>query len=98
LSQPQVLASHELLMLRLREDWKVAVINNGNPYKADYKNGGATTALGDLVRTARDEGSTMSHPEVFAGLRADVTGLARSMPGIHPFLRKSMRRLASRLP
>jgi hypothetical protein len=98
LSPSQLLAVHELLMLRLREDWKVAVIGKGNPYKADYKNRGASTALGDLVRTVCNDGSATSHPEVFAGLRADVTGLADSMPGFHPFLRKSMRRLASRLP
>ena len=40
----------------------------------------------------------MVQPDVYAGLSAEIMTLAGVLPGIHPFLRKYARRLASRLP
>ena len=42
----RVATTRELLMTRLRADWKAAVARNGNPYKFDFRHDGATTALG----------------------------------------------------
>jgi len=94
----RVAATRELLMTRLRADWKAAAARNGNPYKFDFRHDGATTALGDLVQTYRlQEPAVRNHP-VFAGLSGEVLTLAERLPGIHPFLRKYVRRLARELP
>jgi hypothetical protein len=87
-----------LLITRLREDWKVAVAGRNNPYKFDYRHNTATTALGDLVRTFREQEPAVRDHEVFDGLSTEVLALANSLPGIHPFLRKHMRKLARELP
>ena len=94
----RIAAVRELLIQRLREDWKIAAAGWGNPYKRDYKTRTARTALGDLVRTYADSTSSTVRPEVYEGLSDDVIELAARLPGTHPFLRKSMRRLATRLP
>jgi hypothetical protein len=94
----EVAALHDLLLTRLREDWKVAVMRSGNPYKRDRKRQQAETALGDLVQTYRVERHGMASPQVFEGLSYEVVALADTLPGIHPFLRKSMRKLAGELP
>ena len=94
----RVATTRELLMARLRADWKAAVARHGNPYKFDFRQDGATTALGDLVRTYRLQPTAARRHPVFAGLSDDVLGLAERLPGIHPFLRKYMRRLARELP
>jgi hypothetical protein len=90
--------TRELLMTRLRADWKAAVARHGNPYKFDFRHDGATTALGDLVQTYRAQDPTVRRHPVFAGLSNDVMDLAEGLPGIHPFLRKYLRRLARELP
>jgi len=94
----RVATARELLMTRLRADWKAAVARNGNPYKLDYRHDGATTALGDLVQTYRSQDPAARNHPVFAGLSKDVLKLAERLPGIHPFLRKYLRRLARELP
>jgi len=85
-------------MTRLQADWRAAAARNWNPYKFDYRHDGATTALGDLVRTYRLQDPAVRRHPVFAGLSNDVLNLAERLPGIHPFLRKYMRRLARELP
>lgn len=94
----EIEAARDLMLLRLREDWKVAVIARGNPFKADYKRGESRTALGDLVHTYRDRRLDLASPEVFAGLSGEITVLAATLPGAHPQLRKYVRRLATELP
>jgi hypothetical protein len=87
-----------LMLLRLREDWKVAVMGKGNPYKLDFKNGGTSTALGALVQAYLGERETIREPEVFDGMSQQILALSDTLPGAHPFLRKQMRRLAGELP
>jgi len=94
----RVAATRELLIARLQADWKAAVARNGNPYKFDYRHDGATTALGDLVQTYRLQDPAARRHPVFADLSKDVLRLADRLPGIHPFLRKHLRRLARELP
>ena len=94
----RVATARELLMTRLQADWRAAAARNGNPYKFDYRHDGATTALGDLVRTYRQQDPAVRRHPVFAGLSNDVLKLAERLPGIHPFLRKYVRRLARELP
>ncbi len=89
----------ELWVLRLREDWKVAAMGSGNPYRRDLRNGSTETALGGLVQTlASAEQRHARPPAVLAGMSREVLALSRTLPGPHPFLRKSMRRLAVELP
>jgi hypothetical protein len=86
-----------LVLRRMRADWRVAVRGRGNPYKRDLKRNATSTALGDLVRVARLEGAGAVRPEVFSGLGEEIEALAEDLPGTHPFLRKSMRKLARRV-
>ncbi len=97
-SDERIAQARELMLIRLREDWKVAVIRNGNPYKRDFKRGEARTALGDLVQSYRAEQNRMQRHDVFDGMGDEIQVLTASWPGIHPFLRKYARRLAARLP
>ena len=94
----RVAALRQLLVTRLREDWKVAVMRNGNPYKFDFRNGATTTALGDLVRTYQRQLPDTRQHQIFAGLSQDVLILSNRLPGIHPFLRSYVRKLARELP
>ncbi len=87
----------ELMLLRLRADWRAAVRANGNPYKRDYRSGGDLTALGRLVQLSSGYARGGSG-DLLAGLSADVLTLARDLPGPHPLLRKYVKRLARRLP
>jgi hypothetical protein len=96
-SEADILAARSLLLRRLRADWRRAVRVLGNPYKQDLAQGGAETALGDLVRTYDELRGEVTRPEVFRGLDVEIVALAEQMPGVHPFLRKSMKRLARRL-
>lgn len=95
-SSSDIRRARQLVLRRMRADWRVAARGRGNPYKKDLKHNGSLTALGDLVRTARLEGGAAC-PEVFDGLGAEIEALARELPGAHPFLRKSMRKLARRV-
>jgi hypothetical protein len=96
-TEADVLAARSLLLRRMRADWRRAVRGLGNPYKHDLKRGGTETALGDLVQTYDQLRGEMARPEVFRGLDIEIVALAEEMPGVHPFLRKSMKRLARRL-
>ena len=88
----------DLVLARLRVDWRAAVRASGNPYKRDYRSRGDRTALGELVQLARTIPTTGDQAELFDGLSRDVLVLAKDLPGPHPLLRKYVRRLARRLP
>jgi hypothetical protein len=92
-----VAAARQLILRRLRVDWRAAVRASGNPYKRDHRNNAAGTALGELVQTYGRERSRLRNPEVFSGLNAEITALAKQLPGAHPLLRKHMKRLARKL-
>jgi hypothetical protein len=83
----------ELVLLRLRADWRAAVRSDGNPYKRDYRSGSDLTALGELVGLSR----TSARSGLLQGLGSDVLALSKDLPGAHPLLRKYVRRLAQRL-
>jgi hypothetical protein len=89
--------ARRMMLLRLRVDWKAAVRASGNPYKQDYRSWGGATALGALVIACRDERDLMARPEVFDGLGGEIESMARELPGIHPFLRKYVKKLARRI-
>ena len=97
-SPNEIARMRSLILLRLREDWKVAAMKRGNPYKDDFKRNRTETALGDLVQAYRAERDRIQRPEVFAGMSDDIVSLAGVLPGAHPFLRKYVRRLAGELP
>ncbi len=88
----------ELVLLRLRTDWRAAVRAKGNPYKRDYRSGGDRTALGELVQLSSSLSGSSGRADLLEGLSADVLMLARDLPGPHPLLRKYVKRLARRLP
>jgi len=88
----------ELLLRRLRADWRAAVHANGNPYKRDYRSGGDLTALGQLVQLSSSSSGRSGRADLLEGLSSDVLTLSRDLPGPHPLLRKYVKRLARRLP
>ena len=92
-----IAAARSLILRRLRVDWRAAVRGSGNPYRYDYSHHGTRTALGDLVQAYQREKRSMVRPEVFAGLDGEIATLARELPGMHPFLRRHMKKLARRL-
>ena len=51
-----------------------------------------------MNRRYRSQDPAVRRHPVFAGLSTDVQNLSRGLPGIHPFLRKYLRRLARELP
>jgi hypothetical protein len=89
--------AHQLMLRRLAADWQAAVREKGNPYKRDLRTGRSTTALGDLVAAVRAQGKRTVYREVFTDLVPRINQLSRSLPGSHPFLRSSMRKLSRRL-
>lgn len=93
----EILEARMLMLRRMRADWNRAVRASGNPYKRDYRLRRGETALGELVDTWAREQARVTRPEVFAGLGSEIEMLAGELPGVHPFLRKYMRRLARRL-
>jgi hypothetical protein len=94
----EITTVRQLMLRRLREDWKVAAMGSGNPYKRDYKQAGTDTALGALVQAYLGERESISEPAVFDGMSDQILALCDTLPGVHPFLRKQMRRLARELP
>ena len=86
-----------MLLDRMRADWERACADDGNPYKRDYDEASASTALGELVREISNERSSFASRAVFAGLGSDIATLADTLPGAHPLLRKWMKRLAKRV-
>lgn len=89
--------AHELLLRRLEVDWRAAVRDSGNPYRSDLRQGGQATALGELVAAARAQGIRTVDPTVLTGLVPRIDELVRTLPGTHPFLRRSMRKLSRQL-
>ena len=94
----EVTRVRELLIRRLRVDWRAAVRASGNPYKRDFRSGGDGTALGELVRLSSSLSLAPERRDLFAGLSSEVLTLAKELPGPHPLLRKYVKRLARRLP
>ncbi|MFN7967001.1 MAG: hypothetical protein U0V87_15070 [Acidobacteriota bacterium] len=86
-----------LLLDRMRADWDRACADDGNPYRRDYDEASASTALGELVREISNERGSFASRAVFAGLGSDIATLADTLPGAHPLLRKWMKRLAKRV-
>lgn len=85
-----------LVLRRLVVDWTIVVDSGGNAYRGDLKRRTRRTALGDLVATYRDH-EAVQGAELFTGLVPRIEELSREMPGTHPLLRKSMRKLAREL-
>ena len=81
----------------MRADWQRSVAMDGNPYKTDYEEGSAQTALGELVRAVSGAHGGFASRDVFAGTGSDIAALADDLPGAHPLLRKWMKRLAKRV-
>jgi hypothetical protein len=96
-SHREVAHARSLLLDRMRADWDRAVAMDGNPYKSDFEEGSASTALGELVRVLHAERHAFASRSVFAGAGADIAALADDLPGTHPLLRKWMKRLAKRV-
>ncbi|HEX4824801.1 MAG TPA: hypothetical protein VFV19_10830 [Candidatus Polarisedimenticolaceae bacterium] len=86
-----------LLMDRMRADWQRAIAADGNPYKVDFEEGSASTALGELVRAVGGTKGRFANPDVFDGAGSDISALAEDLPGAHPMLRKWMKKLAKRV-
>jgi hypothetical protein len=96
-SLPDVEQARRLLMQRLRADWVVRCAEDGNAYQTDDKTGATETALGELVRAYERDRSSLSRSPAFHGLDLEIAQLADQLPGVHPNLRRWMKRLASRL-
>ena len=85
------------MIRRLRVDWEAVARARGNAYKDDYRNGTTRTALGDLVRTYEEQGAGVARPDLWRSLANRIDELAETLPGVHPRLRKYVRKLAARL-
>jgi hypothetical protein len=93
----EVRRARDLMMSRMRADWRIAARGRRNPYKKDFKSGAAGTALGELVMTIDRLPAGLSRSDVFAGLGNDLSNISGQLPGAHPFLRKWFRKLAGRI-
>lgn len=89
--------SQALMLERLALDWRDAVDGSGNPYKKDRSTGTTHTELADLVHTFELHRETLDSPQIFSDLEPRVLALARDLPGVHPLLRRSLRKLARQL-
>jgi len=89
--------ARRLLMQRLEADWRARCEEDGNSYQADVANGSARTALGELVAAYGRERKTLSRSIAFHGLDDEIRALAEGLPGVHPNLRRSMKKLAARI-
>ena len=87
----------ELIRRRLAADWEKQRAASGNPYKEDLQQGGRRTALGELVAAVTSQRRPPHRPELERALAARVRSLAEELPGTHPFLRGSFKKLAARL-
>ena len=74
---------------------------DGNPFRRDLQNRSprrrAETALGELVYEVAAARRSIVDREVFRSLVPQIEALADTLPGAHPFLRRSMKRLAREL-
>ncbi len=93
---PEIRTVRKLLLERMRADWRAAARGRRNPYKNDFKNRTASTALGELIRVMEKLPDRIPSPAVFEGLGGDLTALSTDLPGAHPFLRKWFLKLAER--
>ena len=89
--------AHGLILRRLEVDWHAAVRGKGNPYRSDLHNGLRSTALGELVDAAHAQRGRIANRMVLTDLVPRIDELSRSLPGTHPFLRRSMRKLGRQL-
>ena len=100
-TREEIRRAHGLMIDRLRADWSRAVAADGNPFRRDLQNRSphrrAETALGELVYEVAAARRSIVDRDVFRSLVPQIETLAGSLPGSHPFLRRSMRRLAREL-
>lgn len=87
----------ELLARRMAADWEVQREASGNPYKEDLEKGRGRTALGALAATEAADRRPIRRPELRKALAARLKALAEKLPGTHPFLRGSFKKLAAKL-
>lgn len=93
----KIALAHDLMLARLREDWKRAVTADGNPYRKDHKENATTTALGELVATYRQFAGEMRRPDVFKELVPLLETESKNLPGWHPILRRHFKKLVSEI-
>lgn len=86
----------ELVARRLAADWEVQRHASGNPYKEDLQ-GSRRTALGELVAATRAERRPARHADLERALVGRLKSLVEQLPGTHPFLRGSFKKLAGKL-
>jgi hypothetical protein len=86
----------ELWARRMEADWEIQRKASGNPYKDDLQ-GGGRTALGELVSASLAERRPLRRPELQDALAKRLKTLAEKLPGTHPFLRGSFKKLAAKL-
>lgn len=89
--------ARRLLMQRLRADWGARVAEDGNSYRDDAEDGGARTALGELVRAYERERESLRGSIAWNGLDDEIAGVLESLEGAHPNLRRWAKKLAARL-
>ena len=95
-SRREIERAQGLMLERLRHDWYRVVAAKGNPYRDDLR-GGRETALGELVYKVERYRGRLRDRQIFDSLVPRIEALAESLPGAHPFLRRSMKNLAQRL-
>lgn len=87
----------ELLARRMAADWEVQRAASGNPYKEDLEKKQARTALGALAAAEAAERRPIRRSDLRKALAARLKALAEKLPGTHPFLRGSFKKLAAKL-
>ena len=86
----------ELWARRMEADWEIQRAASGNPYKDDLQ-GGGRTALGRLVSAPLADRRPARRPELQEALAKRLKALSDKLPGTHPFLRASFKKLAGKL-
>lgn len=95
--QRDVDRARALMLERMKVDWRIVARGRKNPYKRDFREKNAETAMGELVmRTAELRGARV-RSDVLVDLGDDLTALSRDLPGAHPFLRKWFRKLVKQI-
>jgi hypothetical protein len=89
--------ARRLLMQRLEADWSARRAEKGNSYRDDATGSGSRTALGELVRAYERDRSVLRGSLAWNGLDDEIRALSDRLEGVHPSLRRWMRKLASRL-
>ncbi len=96
-SVDEIAGARRLLMQRFQADWSARGEEKGNAYESDLRDGGVRTAVGELVQAYRAEDPRARASLAFHGLDDEVEALAYRLEGVHPNLRRSMKKLARRL-